>query len=167
MWQNCVGLNKDDYSYKISEVYCCPSCGAYVLLAGILKYPEKKICKRCGIPVESTGFYMNDIEKEVGDDGEREFLFENFLYKNPKYNPEKHKEYVNYLNSPEFILDSKIAHQRVLDEIDKEMQEKRNKVKCPRCGSTQIQMVTRKWGLFSGIFTNKVDRVCVKCKHKF
>ena len=40
-------------------------------------------------------------------------------------------------------------------------------VKCPRCGSTQIQMVTRKWSFVTGIMTNKVDRVCMGCKKKF
>ena len=40
-------------------------------------------------------------------------------------------------------------------------------VKCPKCGSTQIQMVQRKWTPIMGIFTNKVDRVCMNCKHKF
>lgn len=40
-------------------------------------------------------------------------------------------------------------------------------VKCPKCGSTQIQMVPRKWSLFTGFMTNKVDRVCVNCKCKF
>ena len=42
-----------------------------------------------------------------------------------------------------------------------------NQVKCPKCGSTQIQMVPRKWSLMTGFFTNKVDRVCVNCKHRF
>ena len=42
-----------------------------------------------------------------------------------------------------------------------------NKIKCPRCGSTQIQMVQRKWSPLTGFLTNKVDRVCVNCKHKF
>lgn len=40
-------------------------------------------------------------------------------------------------------------------------------VKCPKCGSTQIQAVSRKWSLMTGILTNKVDRVCLNCKHKF
>lgn len=40
-------------------------------------------------------------------------------------------------------------------------------VKCPKCGSTQIQAVPRKWSLMTGILTNKVDRVCLNCKHKF
>lgn len=40
-------------------------------------------------------------------------------------------------------------------------------VHCPKCNSTQIQMVQRKWSLLTGFFTNKVDRVCVNCKHKW
>ena len=42
-----------------------------------------------------------------------------------------------------------------------------NQVKCPQCGSTQIQMVPRKWSLLTGFLTNKVDRVCMNCKHRF
>lgn len=49
----------------------------------------------------------------------------------------------------------------------KEKEDKINTVKCPKCHSTQIQIVPRKWSPLTGIFTNKVDRVCVKCKHKF
>ena len=40
-------------------------------------------------------------------------------------------------------------------------------VTCPKCGSTQIQIVPRKWSLMTGVITNKVDRVCVNCKCKF
>ena len=43
----------------------------------------------------------------------------------------------------------------------------KNTVTCPNCGSTQIQMVQRKWSFLTGFMTNKVDRVCVKCKHRF
>lgn len=39
--------------------------------------------------------------------------------------------------------------------------------KCPNCGSTDIQLVPRKWSLFAGIATNKVDRICTNCMHKF
>lgn len=42
-----------------------------------------------------------------------------------------------------------------------------NIISCPKCGSTHIQAVPRKWSIFSGLLTNKVDRVCLKCKHKF
>lgn len=40
-------------------------------------------------------------------------------------------------------------------------------VHCPRCRSTQIQMVPRKFSLLTGFATNKLDRVCVRCKKKF
>lgn len=38
---------------------------------------------------------------------------------------------------------------------------------CPYCGSTQIQLVGKKWSVTTGFLTNKVDRVCVNCKKKF
>lgn len=40
-------------------------------------------------------------------------------------------------------------------------------VRCPRCGSTSIQLVPRKFSILTGYRTNKVDRVCVNCKHRF
>lgn len=40
-------------------------------------------------------------------------------------------------------------------------------VRCPRCNSTQIQMVPRKFSLLTGFATNKVDRMCVRCKNRF
>lgn len=40
-------------------------------------------------------------------------------------------------------------------------------VRCPRCRSTQIQIVPRKFSLLTGFATNKFDRICVKCKKKF
>lgn len=43
-----------------------------------------------------------------------------------------------------------------------------NQVKCPRCGSTQIQIVKRGWKLTSGfIGSSKNERVCTNCMKKF
>lgn len=39
--------------------------------------------------------------------------------------------------------------------------------KCPKCHSSNIQLVPRKWSIWTGFRTNKVDRVCVNCKHRF
>lgn len=41
------------------------------------------------------------------------------------------------------------------------------KVRCPRCRSTEIQMVPRKFSLLTGFATNKIDRVCVRCQKRF
>ncbi len=40
-------------------------------------------------------------------------------------------------------------------------------VRCPRCGSKEIQLVPRKCSLLTGFATNKFDRMCVYCKKKF
>ena len=40
-------------------------------------------------------------------------------------------------------------------------------VRCPRCRSTQIQMVPRKFSLMTGFATNRIDRVCVRCQKRF
>ena len=41
-------------------------------------------------------------------------------------------------------------------------------VKCPKCGSTQIQLMKRGWKITTGMLgANKVERVCMNCKHKF
>ena len=50
---------------------------------------------------------------------------------------------------------------------NRSVQQSPNAVHCPRCGSTNIQVVPRKWSILTGYMTNKTDRVCVNCKHKF
>jgi len=40
-------------------------------------------------------------------------------------------------------------------------------MKCPRCLSTEIQLVPRKYSLLTGFATNRFDRVCVRCKKRF
>lgn len=49
----------------------------------------------------------------------------------------------------------------------KEQEANDNVVRCPKCGSTQVQLVAKKWSLLTGFFTNKVNRFCVACKAKF
>lgn len=39
--------------------------------------------------------------------------------------------------------------------------------RCPKCGSTNFDMVKRNWSATTGFMTNKVDRVCRNCKHRF
>lgn len=39
--------------------------------------------------------------------------------------------------------------------------------KCPRCHSSNIQLVPRRFSIWTGFRTNKVDRVCVNCKYRF
>ena len=65
-----------------------------------------------------------------------------------------------------------IAHpEKVKANMERQQREKAAKaaapVRCPKCGSTQITAVTRKWSPVTGFLTNKADRVCLSCKHRF
>ena len=40
-------------------------------------------------------------------------------------------------------------------------------IRCPRCFSTDFQLVPKKFSLLTGFATNRVDRVCVKCMKRF
>lgn len=40
-------------------------------------------------------------------------------------------------------------------------------VRCPRCGSTEIQLVPKRFSILTGFATNQYDRMCVYCKKKF
>jgi len=51
------------------------------------------------------------------------------------------------------------------NQFRKGMEEGQNR--CPNCGSSDFQMVQRKYSLLTGFFTNKVDRVCTSCKKRF
>ena len=42
-----------------------------------------------------------------------------------------------------------------------------SQTRCPRCHSTEIQLVPRKFSLLTGFATNKFDRMCVRCQKKF
>jgi hypothetical protein len=49
----------------------------------------------------------------------------------------------------------------------KKREEDNNRVRCPRCGSFQINLLRKKWSWLTGFFTSDVDRICMSCKHKF
>lgn len=55
----------------------------------------------------------------------------------------------------------------IIDTNGKTLSVNTNIVLCPKCSSTNIQIVPRKWSILTGILTNKTDRVCVNCKYKW
>ena len=41
-------------------------------------------------------------------------------------------------------------------------------IQCPKCHSTQIQLMKRGWKITTGfINSSKPERACMRCKHKF
>jgi len=77
--------------------------------------------------------------------------------------------YAVYMNifKPEEVAELKKQQENIKQAKLNRNLNSEGKVVCPNCGSTQIQLVNKKWSLMTGFFTNKVDRVCVACKKKF
>lgn len=86
-----------------------------------------------------------------------ELLYKKYVYNNPLFDKAKFdmRAEWEYENAVE------------MEEGYRKRQEEKNKPRCPKCGCTEFQMVPRKWSPLTGFLTNKVDRVCVKCKTRY
>ena len=159
---------KKIFKHGEAKQYYCPSCGELESEEGVLYgHPDCRYCRRCGgLEVVDTGQTFNELKWEAlkGEpfDADKfdEYIREKYVYHNPQFNPEKNQERIKFEN------EIKETSRRII-ENNKKNSSNKNEVKCPWCGSTQIQMVPRKWSLLTGFLTNKVDRVCVNCKKKF
>jgi len=81
---------------------------------------------------------------------------------------EKERIKYNLAKSNFLQYQKEVVQEKELQEINSDIQRIReSKIYCPKCNSTNIQIVPRRWSLLTGFFTNKTDRVCVNCKHKF
>ncbi|MBQ2882693.1 MAG: zinc ribbon domain-containing protein [Alphaproteobacteria bacterium] len=149
----------------------CPECNREIS-------DKAKACPHCGYPINlNTGYSIyiigyRDTDTAVSA-GLKEVLdidldYENVIkilnslpYKICECNTQEEAE----------ILAKKLDRWWIDIEVTNSNNEpiniNKNITLCPKCGSTNIQIVPRKWSLLTGIFTNKTDRVCVNCKHKF
>lgn len=131
----------------------CPECGKEVS-------DKAEVCIRCGYPLhdetqsskEDVPAYLNEVKRLLLS-GEKVKAIK-VVCDNTNCGLKEAKDYVEKLQQGQET--SAPTKNDVVTEV-----------KCPKCGSTQIQMVPRKWSLGMGLLTNKVDRVCMNCKHKF
>lgn len=134
------------------EVRYCEVC-AWV------DFDHREKCPFCGALMNSvlldTGNYIENKDKII------QRIFDVFVSKSSRYKPVL-KERREQLLSGVYTEPSAevIAASSSIKKADVA-------VHCPKCGSSQIQMVPRKWSFFTGFLTSKVDRVCVNCKHRF
>lgn len=149
----------------------CPECNKEIS-------DKAKTCPNCGYPINSntkykiiiTGYHDTDISAYAGltetfniklEYSEAMDIFNNCPYTIAEYdtleetNLHAHKLIKWGIDIQMVNPDGEIEY------VDNDI------ISCPKCGSTHIQAVPRKWSIFSGVFTNKVDRVCLKCKYKF
>ena len=129
-------------------IYICPAC---------LNYENAKDsktieCEFCGATMKSSGMIRASTSAVMVQP------FEDKLRQSPEFNQALFEARIRQFKR-------ELAQQA--KEREQQKREEAKMVHCPACGSTQIQMVPRKWSLLAGFATNKVDRVCVKCKKKF
>ena len=172
----------------MSRKIFCPSCGS-VLNEDILIQKKSEKCLVCGASLSS-----DDTEKPVKSESEElvtwyyiefedsnsYFIIEESKFKKDKMSSDmeiKHifqappedengdcdeaKEVLRREYKPDAFKESES------DNIIKPDALWIKEGKCPRCHSSNIQLVPRKWSIWTGFRTNAVDRVCVNCKHRF
>lgn len=149
----------------------CPECNKEIS-------NKAQSCPHCGCPINSNaGFSIyiigyRDTDTAVSA-GLKEVLDIDLDYENVVkiLNNLPYKIYECKTQEEAEILAKKLdrwwINVDVLDSNENSVNINTNITLCPKCGSTNIQIVPRKWSLLTGIFTNKTDRVCVNCKYKW
>lgn len=177
-------------NFNESRDYVCPVCGRD--FSSENAYPGCDFCNNHELVVY-PGEEWKEIRAEVSKMSPLEFQenlklepWDKFyieLYAGDKEKIKKTKEYAvckelfykKYVyNSPlfdkaKFDMRAEWEYENAveMEETYRKRQEEKNKPRCPKCGCTEFQMVPRKWSPLTGFLTNKVDRVCVKCKTRF
>ena len=142
------------------KVFICPNCGDIEASTGRLYLK----CSECGHSYKATDIDRKNPIKliEAHSDEEMRQLVEEYV-----------GDTINW--------DIYNAREEEWNQIEKERRKRQqqkqaeeqarfdaiNHPKCPKCGSTAIQIIPRKFSFLTGFATNKVDRVCVNCKHKW
>lgn len=177
-------------NFNESRDYVCPVCGRD--FSSENAYPGCDFCNNHELVVY-PGEEWKEIRAEVSKMSPLEFQenlklepWDKFyieLYAGDKEKIKKKKEYAvckelfykKYVyNSPlfdkaKFDMRAEWEYENAveMEETYRKRQEEKNKPRCPKCGCTEFQMVPRKWSPLTGFLTNKVDRVCVKCKTRY
>lgn len=166
----------------------CPECGKEIS-------DKSKQCIHCGYPIdEQTDIneVYSVILKEYNckeKDRNKTIMITKFVLED-RYNIPKEKSFSIVRNLPSEII-SGVPSEKLpmikqdlesigcivefvktnddenknLDKIVTHIKKINTPVTCPKCGSTNIQILRKKFSLLTGFATNKVERVCVNCKH--
>lgn len=139
--------------YQRHKISYCPICG-YVDLT-----VKESNCRHCNMLLEITDEYFDEICSNldvVNKSDVEEYVRQLYVYSDDRFdesvmlNRENEEKVSNQIDYYENLI--------INDEDD---------CNCPNCGSSNIQIVPRKWSILTGIFTNATDRVCVKCGYKW
>lgn len=124
--------------------------------------PDDNKCMRCGSELE-------EINLEY-----RELMYIQRISKNPDYilamNDLKCKDIIEFESKMENIrqqLNDRDNQAKIQRETVKQVEDrKQNTRHCPKCNGTNFTPVRKKYGLFLGFATNKVELVCNNCGYR-
>lgn len=147
------------------QVKCCMHCSKNVsnfssakekYYAGIvITTNEDNTCEKCGTNLTNTDIKIEDFMTIMNVSNFNRQLLDAMIEL-------KQKDIIEYE-----IKMSQFRNQAEQKNIIENKKSDDNTPKCPKCGSTSIQIVPRKWSLLGGFATKKTDRVCVNCKYKW
>lgn len=146
-WIICPRCGYIDYSFKPSKFPICECCDYEdpVVLVND-EYKNFVASVRSAIKDQKSNEELSNIIDES--------FREKYVYPSEHFSKKAYNDMLKYAEEKK---------KRIQEEYDRNF----NAPRCPKCGCTEFQMVPRKWSLFTGFATNKVDRVCVRCKTKF
>ncbi len=151
---------KDNNFTDFSKAFVCPKCADSYVCDDI---PFQFKCEYCNTILVQTDMDRKELSS-LGTLKVNEEKFRNKTielakkYGNNQFSQEK---YNNRIIKLERDVRER-ARQRELKE-----QQSQNVPKCPKCGSTEIQVLPRMLGISKIFASNRVDRVCVNCKYRW
>lgn len=130
----------------------CLICGASLNVDESESAPEPELIDWYYYDLGGGSGYLDDVFMEDDESSKLAYKF-----KAPK-DLNKAKEVLRREYKPDAFMESETS--KISTKPDPV-------VRCPRCRSTSIQLVPRKFSIWTGYRTNKVDRVCINCKHRW
>lgn len=160
----------------------CPGCNT-IFDEDILKQKNSEnTCLVCGANLGENGSHIEQEELKTDPEDEMTTWYYydlgggNYYLDNNYIEETKYRHVVYQFRAPNDLNKAKVVLKKEYNP-NAFSKSKTNKYKfpqqlgdeshCPRCGSSNLQIVPRKWSFLTGFLTNKVDRVCVNCKHRF
>ena len=156
-------MERTEGALQIGHLIVCPQCGRVIAEEDLF---GKDVCDVCGHEWLILDEYYCDNWIKLGS------RIKGDLYLRNKYGLVFDMKYVAMRCAFEKkISDAEWAEVFAEGKERKAKQQAEDKangvVRCPKCGSTAVTAVQRKWSPVTGFMTNKVDRVCMHCKHKW
>lgn len=153
----CGSVLNEDILKQKNSLNTCLVCGASLGMDESESAPEPELVDWYYYDLGDGAYYLDDKYMEDDENSKLAYTFK-APPRDESGSSEAAKEVLRREYKPDAFMESETS--KVNTKPDPV-------VRCPRCGSTSVQLVPRKFSILTGYRTNKVDRVCVNCKHRW